>query len=36
MLFMEIIGVYPENHTKGINTLCEQNADLQIVKAGST
>jgi hypothetical protein len=36
MLFNEIISVYPENHTKQINTLCEQNAELLIIKAGGT
>jgi hypothetical protein len=31
MLFKEIIAVYSENHTKPINTLCRQNAELYIV-----
>jgi hypothetical protein len=34
MLFKEIITVYSENHTKPINTLCEQNEELVI--AGGT
>jgi hypothetical protein len=34
MLFKEIITVYSENRTKPINALCEQNAELLIVKAG--
>jgi hypothetical protein len=33
MLFKEIISVHPQNHTKPINTLCEQN-ELLNVKAG--
>jgi hypothetical protein len=36
ILFKEIIAVYSENHMKPINTLCGQNAELLIVKAGST
>jgi hypothetical protein len=36
MMFMEIIAVYFENHTKPINILCEQNADLLNVKVGGT
>jgi hypothetical protein len=36
MLFKEIIAVYSENHVKPINTLCEQNSELLIVKAGGT
>jgi hypothetical protein len=36
MLFMEIFSVYSENHTKQINTLSEQNAELLIIKAGGT
>jgi hypothetical protein len=36
MLFEEIIVVYSENHMKPINTLCGQNAELLIVKAGGT
>jgi hypothetical protein len=34
MLFAEIIGVYYENHTEHINTLCEQNAKFYNVIAG--
>jgi hypothetical protein len=34
MLCKEIIAVYSENHTKYINTLCEQNAEILVVKAG--
>jgi hypothetical protein len=30
---LEIIAVYSENHTKHINTLCGQNAELLIVEA---
>jgi hypothetical protein len=33
MLFKEIIAVYSENHTKAMNTLCGQNAELLIAKA---
>jgi hypothetical protein len=36
ILFREIIGVLSENHTKPINTLCGQNAELLIIKAGGT
>jgi hypothetical protein len=36
MLLREIIAVHTENHTKPINTLCGQNAELLIVKAGGT
>jgi hypothetical protein len=36
MLFKEITAVYSDNHTKHINTLCAQNAELLIVKAGDT
>jgi hypothetical protein len=35
-LFKKIIAVYSENHAKHINTLCGQNAELLIVKAGNT
>jgi hypothetical protein len=28
MLYMEIIAVCPENHTKHINTLCGQNVEF--------
>jgi hypothetical protein len=34
MLFREIIAVYSENHTEPIHTLCGQNAEIPIVKAG--
>jgi hypothetical protein len=33
-LFKEMITVCFENHTKPMNTLCGQNAELLIVKAG--
>jgi hypothetical protein len=36
VLFKEIIAVYSENHTKHINTLCGQNAELLSVKADGT
>jgi hypothetical protein len=36
MLSKEMIAVYFENHTKPINTLCGQNVELLIVKAGGT
>jgi hypothetical protein len=36
MLFKEIIPVYTENHTKPINKLRWQNAELVIIKAGGT
>jgi hypothetical protein len=36
MLFKEINTVYSENHTKPINTLCGENAELLNVKAGGT
>jgi hypothetical protein len=36
MLFMEIIAVCCEKHTKQINTPCGQNAELFNVKAGGT
>jgi hypothetical protein len=35
-LFWETISVYSENHTKHINTLSGQNAELLIAKAGGT
>jgi hypothetical protein len=35
-LVKEIIAVCSENHTKPISTLCGQNAELLIVKAGGT
>jgi hypothetical protein len=31
MLFKEIIAVYSENHTKPLNTLCGQNAELLVI-----
>jgi hypothetical protein len=34
ILFRDIIAFYSENHTKSINTLCGQNAELLNVKAG--
>jgi hypothetical protein len=36
MLCREIIADYCENHTKPINTLCGQNAELLNVIASST
>jgi hypothetical protein len=36
MLSKEIITVYSENHTKTINTLHGQNAELVIDEAGGT
>jgi hypothetical protein len=36
MLFKEIIASYSENHTKHLNTLCGQYAELLIIKAGGT
>jgi hypothetical protein len=36
LMFKEIIFVYSKNHTKPINTLFRQNAELLIVKAGGT
>jgi hypothetical protein len=36
MLFTEIIALSSENHTKPINTLYGQNAELWTVKAGGT
>jgi hypothetical protein len=36
MLFREIIAVYSETHTKYINALFGQNAELLIVKTGGT
>jgi hypothetical protein len=35
VLLKEIIAVYLENHKKLINTLCDHNADLLIIKASS-
>jgi len=34
MLYMEIIAVCSEIHTKYINTLCGQNVEFVIVKLG--
>jgi hypothetical protein len=35
MVFREIIAVHTEKHImKPINTVCEQNAELQSIKAG--
>jgi hypothetical protein len=36
MLFREIIAIYSELSYKTKNTLCEQNAEIVIVKAGGT
>ena len=36
MLYREIIAVCSQIHTKHINTLCEQNAELLSVKTGGT
>jgi hypothetical protein len=36
ILFRKIIAVYSENHTKSMNSLCGQNAELLIVKVGGT
>jgi hypothetical protein len=36
MLFKKINAFYSENHTKPINTLCGQNAELLTDKAGGT
>jgi hypothetical protein len=33
---LHIITVYSETHTKPINTFCEKNAELMIVKADGT
>jgi hypothetical protein len=35
-LFKEIIAIYSKNQTKSINTVCGQNAESLIVKAGGT
>jgi hypothetical protein len=32
----KITAVYSENHTKHISTLCGQNTELLIIKAGGT
>jgi hypothetical protein len=36
MLFKKIIALYSENHTKPLNTICGQNAELLNVKACGT
>jgi len=36
MLYREIIAIYPQIHTKHINTPCGQNVKLLIVKPGGT
>jgi hypothetical protein len=36
MVSSEVIAVYSEIHTKPINTLCGQNAELVNVKTGGT
>jgi hypothetical protein len=36
MLYIEIIAVYSQIHTKHINTLCGQNAEFVNVTAGGT
>jgi len=36
MVYKEIIAVCSQIHTKHINTLCGQNAELQNVKPGGT
>jgi len=36
MLYIEIIAVYSEIHTKHINTLCGQNVEFFILKRGGT
>jgi hypothetical protein len=36
MLFTEIITTYSKNHTKFMNTLCGQDAELLNVKTGGT
>ena len=36
MLYMEIIAVFSEIHTKHVNTLCGQNVELLNVKLGGT
>jgi hypothetical protein len=35
MLFKKKVAFYSENHTEPISTLCGQNSELLIVKAGS-
>jgi hypothetical protein len=34
MLFKEVIALHSKNHMKPGNTLCEQNVELMIIKAG--
>jgi hypothetical protein len=36
MPFREIAAVYSGNHTKPVNTLCEQDQELLTVKTGGT
>jgi hypothetical protein len=36
LLFRKIITAYSENHTKAINTFCEQNLELLNIKPGGT
>jgi hypothetical protein len=36
ILFKETVTVYPENHTKTINTFCGQNAELLVIKVSDT
>jgi hypothetical protein len=36
VLSKEIIAVFYENHTKPVNPLCGQKAELLIVKTGGT
>jgi len=36
MLYREIMAVCSENHTKHVNTLCEQNVGLLNDKSGGT
>jgi hypothetical protein len=36
MPFKEIVDVFSKNHTKHVNTICEQNTELLIIKAGGT
>jgi hypothetical protein len=36
MMFRETVGVYCENHTEHINTLCGKNAVFLYVQGGGT
>jgi hypothetical protein len=36
LMLLKEISVYSENHMKHIDTLCEQNSELLIVKTGGT